>query len=162
MFLEMTKLEDLSLLFPIINGKVSTAINRMMLRNFKKRGLQITPEQWTVLAYLWLEDGVTQQMLCEYTFKDKPSMTRLIDNLVKQNMVSRKISSADRRANYIYLTPLGKSIEVTAKEAIQETMKTGLRGIDEKGIERLKNVLTLVFTNVSSALEREEKITIQK
>ena len=42
--------QDLDLIFPIINGKVSMAINRMMYRNFKKEGLDITPEQWTVLA----------------------------------------------------------------------------------------------------------------
>lgn len=78
--------QDQDLIFPIINGKVSMAINRMMYRNFRKKGLDITPEQWTVLAFLWKEDGVTQQTLCNSTFKDKPSMTRLIDNLTKQNL----------------------------------------------------------------------------
>lgn len=158
----MNKLEDLALLFPIINGKVSTAINRMMLYNLEKRGLPIEPEQWTILAFLWIEDGVTQQVLCDYTFKDKPSMTRLIDKLVKQKLVIRKISPTDRRSNQIFLTPLGKGIEVKTKEAILETMQTSLKGIDAEGIERLKNVLTLVFTNISNELENENKITILK
>ena len=71
---------DIRLIFAILNGKVSAAINRKLSRNFRQNGLEITPEQWTVLIFLWEKDGVTQQELCNATFKDKPSMTRLIDN----------------------------------------------------------------------------------
>ncbi len=152
--MELDKVEDLRLIFPIINGKVSMAINRMLYRNFRKRNLQITPEQWTVLAFLWQEDGVTQQMLCNSTFKDKPSMTRLIDNLVKQNLVYRSASKVDRRSNFIHLTELGSSIEEDATEAVRETMDAALEGIDEEGMKRLRNVLALVFGNVSDALEK--------
>lgn len=152
--MELDKVEDLSLIFPIINGKVSMAINRMMYRNFRKRNLQITPEQWTVLAFLWQEDGVTQQMLCNSTFKDKPSMTRLIDNLVKQKLVSRAASKLDRRSNFIHLTEMGRGIEKDATDAVKETMDAALEGIDEEGMKRLRNVLALIFGNISDALEK--------
>lgn len=155
MFFEMDQLDDLSVLFPVINGKVSTAINRLMIRNFKKNGINITPEQWTVLAYLWIEDGVTQQVLCNYTYKDKPSMTRLIDNLVKQDFVYRKSSKEDRRANFIFLTEKGRELQENSKKALQETIQTALSGIDKMGIERVKNVLSLVFNNVNNILESE-------
>ena len=72
---------DIQLIFAILNGKVSAAINRKLSRNFRLNDMEITPEQWTVLLYLWEKDGVTQQELCNATFKDKPSMTRLIDNM---------------------------------------------------------------------------------
>lgn len=152
--MELDKVEDLMLIFPIINGKVSMAVNRMMYRNFRKQGLQITPEQWTILAFLWQEDGVTQQMLCNSTYKDKPSMTRLIDNLVKQNLVYRASSKSDRRSNFIHLTDLGRSIQDKATSAVHETMESALQGIDEEGMKRFRNVLALVFGNVSEALEK--------
>lgn len=131
------------------------ALNRMMYRNFRKQGLMITPEQWTVLAYLWREDGVTQQMLCNSTFKDKPSMTRLIDNLEKQSLVYRAASKEDRRSNFIHLTELGRSIEKPATIAVDETMTSALKGIDEEGMNRIRNVLALVFGNLSAALDDE-------
>ena len=46
----------------------------ILCRNFRQNGVEITPEQWTVLLFLWEKDGVTQQELCNATFKDKPSM----------------------------------------------------------------------------------------
>ena len=67
--------------FSILTGKISTAINRALLRAFAQEDLHITTEQWTVLSCLWNEDKVTQRELCDLTSKDKPSMTRLIDNL---------------------------------------------------------------------------------
>ncbi|MDR0824294.1 MAG: MarR family transcriptional regulator [Prevotella sp.] len=145
--------QDLDLIFPIINGKVSMAINRMMYRNFRKKGLDITPEQWTVLAFLWRKDGVTQQILCNSTFKDKPSMTRLLDNLSKQNLVYRNASTSDRRSNLIFLTDAGKAIEQKATEAVYETMDAALAGIDEEGSRQVRSLLAAVFGNISEALE---------
>ncbi|NDW11204.1 MarR family winged helix-turn-helix transcriptional regulator [Dysgonomonas sp. 520] len=143
---------DLDIIFPIINGKVSMAINRMMYRNFKKVGLDITPEQWTVLSFLWKEDGVSQQKLCDATFKDKPSMTRLIDNLVKQDMVVRRTPPNDRRSNLIYLTVKARSIQSKAEKAVLDTTKLALKGVDDEGMSQVRNILKIVFDNIQEAL----------
>ena len=79
---------DIQLIFAILNGKVSTAISRKLHRNFRQNGIEISPEQWTILLSLWEKDGITQQELCNATFKDKPSMTRLIDNMERQDRKS--------------------------------------------------------------------------
>ncbi len=42
---------DIQLIFAILNGKVSAAINRKLSRNFRQNGVEITPEQWTVLFF---------------------------------------------------------------------------------------------------------------
>lgn len=144
--------KELDLIFPIINGKVSMAINRKLYREFKKVGLDITPEQWTVLSFLWKEDGVSQQKLCDATFKDKPSMTRLIDNLVKQKLVIRHTPPSDRRSNLIYLTKEGASIEGKAKNAVYDTMEEALAGIDDSGIEEVRRLLKIVFDNLKDSL----------
>ena len=39
--------------------------------------------------FFYGKTGVTQQELCNATFKDKPSMTRLIDNMERQHLVVR-------------------------------------------------------------------------
>jgi DNA-binding MarR family transcriptional regulator len=124
-----------------------------MYRNFRKEGLDITPEQWTVLAFLWREDGVSQQTLCNSTFKDKPSMTRLIDNLTKQDLVYRNTSKSDLRSNLVYLTDSGKSIKEKANKAVQATMDAALAHIDREGLKQVRTLLAAVFGNISLALE---------
>ena len=91
-------------LYSFITGVASTAIARRLQKNFKQQGIDITIEQWSVLYHLWKQDGLSQQELCSATFRDKPSITRLVDNLEKQQLVKRVASLEDRRINLIYLS----------------------------------------------------------
>ena len=138
---------DIRLIFAILNGRVSAAINRKLSRNFRQYNVDITPEQWTVLLYLWEKDGVTQQELCNATFKDKPSMTRLIDNMEKVNLVVRIASKTDRRTNLIHLTKTGKDLEEKLRYIANKTLKEALRGLSIEELSVSQEVLRKVFSN---------------
>jgi MarR family transcriptional regulator, organic hydroperoxide resistance regulator len=138
---------DIRLIFAILNGKVSAAINRKLYRNFRQGGLEITPEQWTVLIFLWEKDGVTQQELCNATFKDKPSMTRLIDNMERLYLVVRISDKNDRRTNLIHLTKIGKDLEKKARVIANETLKEALNGISVEELKVSQEVLRKIFYN---------------
>ncbi|MCD8541707.1 MAG: MarR family transcriptional regulator [Bacteroides graminisolvens] len=138
----------INLIFAILNGKVSAAINRKLYRNFRLNGLEMTPEQWTVMIYLWEKDGVTQQELCNATFKDKPSMTRLIDNMERQHLVVRISDKKDRRNNLIHLTKTGKDIEPQARIVVSKTLKEALQGIEVKDLQISQDVLKKIFLNI--------------
>ena len=139
---------DINLIFAILNGKVSAAINRKLYRNFRLNGLEMTPEQWTVMIYLWEKDGVTQQELCNATFKDKPSMTRLIDNMERQHLVVRISDKKDRRNNLIHLTKTGKDVEPQARIVVSKTLKEALQGIEVKDLKISQDVLKKIFLNI--------------
>lgn len=138
---------DIKLIFAILNGKVSAAINRKLYRNFREYNLDITPEQWTVLLFLWKKEGVTQQELCHVTFKDKPSMTRLINNMEKQNLVKRTACDTDKRINLIYLTSYGRSLEDKSRYVANKTLKEALRGLTIEELRVSQDVLRKVFSN---------------
>lgn len=138
---------DLQLVFAILNGKVSTAINRKLSRNFRQEGVEITPEQWTILLFLWEKDGVTQQELCNATFKDKPSMTRLIDNMERQHLVVRISDKKDRRNNLIHLTKTGRELENKAYKIANATLEQALQGLSIEELKIGQEVLRKVFTN---------------
>ena len=57
-------------LYSFITGKASTAIGRRLQKNFKQANIEITIEQWSVLYHLWKVDGMSQQQLCDATFRD--------------------------------------------------------------------------------------------
>ena len=138
---------DIQLIFAILNGKVSAAINRKLIRNFRMNGLDITPEQWTVLIFLWEKDGVTQQELCNATFKDKPSMTRLIDNMEKQHLVVRISDKKDRRTNLIHLTKDGRQLEELARQAANQALVEALKGVTQEELNIGQDLLRKIFAN---------------
>ncbi len=148
----LEKQGSIGLVFSIMIGKVSMAINRKLYRDFKSAGLEFTPEQWTVLYCLWEKDGVTQQELCNKTFKDKPSMTRLIDNLEKQNFVVRIADPSDRRTNMIHLTRLGKDSKNLANAVVLKAMEEAFEGVSGKDYELARQILDIVFENLKVSL----------
>jgi DNA-binding MarR family transcriptional regulator len=138
---------DQQLVFAILNGKVSTAINRKLSRNFRQNGIEISPEQWTILLSLWEKDGITQQDLCNATFKDKPSMTRLIDNMEKQHLVVRISDKKDKRTNLVYLTKTGRELESQSFKIAISTLHEALQGISVEELKIGQEVLRKIFTN---------------
>jgi DNA-binding MarR family transcriptional regulator len=135
-------------LYSFITGKASTAIARRLQKNFKQNGLDITIEQWSVLYHLWKQDGVNQQELCNATFRDKPSITRLVDNLEKLKLVKRVASKEDRRRNLIYLTDTARKLQDQSMELANQTLNEALEGVPAEDIELCKQVLQKVYDNL--------------
>ena len=137
-------------IFNILTGKISTAINRALLRAFAQEDLPITTEQWSVLACLWKEDKITQRELCDLTRKDKPSMTRLIDNLERSKIVVRVSHPTDRRVNLIHLTQYGASLHKKVTEVVQRVVDKSLAGVSEDEINFARTLLDKVISNLDS------------
>ncbi len=136
-------------LYSFITGKASTAIARRLQKNFKQSAIDITIEQWSVLYHLWKEEGQSQQHLSKATFRDKPSITRLVDNLEKSRLVKRVASKNDRRSNLIFLTKEGKNLQEKTMEIANRTLNEALAGVTNGQIEIAKEVLQKVYDNLS-------------
>lgn len=135
-------------LYSFITGKASTAIARRLQKNFKEASIEITIEQWSVLYQLWKVDGQSQQQLCEATFRDKPSITRLVDNMEKAKLVKRVASKHDRRSNHIFLTKEGKVLEEKTLQIANTTLNQALEGVTNGQIEIAREVLQMVYDNL--------------
>ena len=136
-------------LYSFITGKASTAIARRLQKKFNDAGLNLTIEQWSVLYHLWKEDGKSQQELCNATFRDKPSITRLVDNLEKLQLVKRVASETDRRINLIYATKYSQKLQEQTMEMAEETLNEALSGVTTDRIEVCRQVLQLVYDNLT-------------
>ncbi|MDP4277147.1 MAG: MarR family transcriptional regulator [Bacteroidota bacterium] len=142
-------LNDKELLFGVISGKVSTAINRKLYHDFRANDITLTPEQWVVLQSLAFKDGITQQELATFTFKDKPSITRLLDNLEKHSLIARLADKLDKRSNLIHITKAGIAMHQRAKAIVLNSMKEALNGLSEEDIRTGEHLLKKIFKNLS-------------
>ncbi len=135
-------------LYSFITGKASTAIARRLQKKFNEAGLSITIEQWSVLYHLWKQEGISQQELCNATFRDKPSITRLVDNLEKLNLVKRVASEHDRRINLIFLTKQAQKLQDQTMQLADETLNEALVTVPTEKVDTCKDVLQLVYDNL--------------
>ena len=135
-------------LYSFITGKASIAIARRLQKKFNSAGLNLTIEQWSVLYQLWKQDGSSQQDLCLRTFRDKPSITMLVDNLEKLQLVKRVPSESDRRINLVFLTKHGIKMEEQSMALAEETLNEALTGIPSDNINLCKEILQQVYDNL--------------
>ena len=70
----------------------------------KEAGISISFEILEIMKQLHSHNGLNQQELADMLFKDKSSMTYLINNMVKGGLVSRKEDEKDRRNKLILLS----------------------------------------------------------
>src|SRR5437588_10593069 len=132
-------------LYSFITGKASTAIARRLQKKFNGSGVNLTIEQWSVLYHLWKQDGASQQELCSATFRDKPSITRLIDNLEKLHLVKRVPDEKDRRINKVFLTNNAIRIQDETMGLAEETLNEALAGVPVDQVNLCKEVWQKVY-----------------
>ena len=65
----------------------------------------VSSEQGLLLKCAYEMPGCTQTQIAEYLFKDKTTITRMVDTLVKKGKLIRKNSNEDRRVHHIFVTP---------------------------------------------------------
>lgn len=134
--------------YAFLTGKVSTAISRRLQRNLKLEKLNITSEQWTILYHLWVEEGLTQQELAHLTYRDKPSISRLINNLEKMGLVIRVNDKQDRRSNLIYLTKEGRRLKEMGMKQASLTLTEAVDGLEEGELATAQKILDKIFKNL--------------
>ncbi|WP_433917665.1 MarR family transcriptional regulator [Streptomyces canus] len=64
-------------------------------------------EAWRVLDLLSDGQGHNMTALADHAFLPAPTLTKLVDQLVDQNLVFRRVDPADRRRILAHLTPRG-------------------------------------------------------
>jgi DNA-binding MarR family transcriptional regulator len=128
--------------------KTGRLIENRLRYNFESENISITPQQWSVLTYLWNEDGIAQQKIANVFSKDKASMTRLLNNMEKNGFIIREQAKKDKRSKNIILTELSKELKEKSIKVAQETLAEIIDGVDSRNLKTSKQVLKEICTNI--------------
>ena len=128
-------------------GRANRALGALVNRNFARAGHDVTCEQWSVMVNLGKKNGQSQQELAGLICKDKTSVTRLIDNMEKHNLVVRIPDKDDRRQKLIYLTKKGQDLQERLLVIIKNSQEEAQKSIRPKDIAICKEVLDQIYEN---------------
>lgn len=124
-------------------------LKQSLQKTFNDVGADITVDQWVILYELHEHGSLSQNNLGENTYKDAPTVTRIIDLLSKKGLVRRKMCKEDRRKYYIELTDEGRASIETLLPHVVDFRKKGWKGLKKGDLEVLKEILDKVFDNMS-------------
>ena len=113
-------------------------------RAFKANGYNLTPEHWAVMNCLWERQGATQTEIADSISKDKTNLTRILDVMEKNGLITRQSHETDRRSYRISLTRKAWKMKDQLIAIAEEVSKASTRGLsakDEREIIRLMNII---------------------
>lgn len=126
----------------------------VLRKAFQAAGHDLTPEQWSVLARLYEDEGMNQCQLGEKTLKDRHNVTRILNRLEKKGLIERRRSPGDNRSFRIYLTKEGRKVERKLSSITLGQGKLRYKGMSGKEIQLLKSLLEKVLKNLGEFLSR--------
>lgn len=135
--------------FARIASQVNIAFRQFVQQKLKQHKFDLTFEMLQIVAYLWENDGVNQQEIANATLKDKASLTYLIDNLTRRELVYRQEDATDRRNKLIFLTPQGWQLKKVILPWVEDMYVAANAGIQECEFVKAMQVLRRVIANLS-------------
>ena len=108
----------------------------------------ITVDQWTVLKNLNKAANVSQKELAKLCGKDQPTLTRIIDLLVKKGYVERTQHENDRRSFVVHLSERGQRKVDQLEPNVHEIRMKAWENLDETDFEDLQRILNTIYTNL--------------
>lgn len=118
---------------------------------------ELTKQQFTVLAALEHNEGVSQTALVEMTGIDRSTLAEMVRRMLERGLISRERTEDDMRANAVAISQVGRkalrsarSASDRAERALLETLPAG---------ERLKFVKLLQTVAAGAdSTESEDKL----
>lgn len=114
---------------------------------FMNLGVDITPEQWIVIDTIDKKGALTQKEIGRLSFKNAPTISRIIDNLVKKHIVNRISEQDDRRKTSIELTKEGISLIIKCRGEVERLRELSWEGLSEGDYAEFTRILDKIFEN---------------
>jgi DNA-binding MarR family transcriptional regulator len=114
------------------------------------RGADISIPQFRTLRFIQRHPDSSLSDLADHLGLALPSVSKLVDGLVKQELISRKESAEDRRKITLLLTETGASIVDSARADARANLAEKLKHLsddDLKTISQAMLILHPIFAN---------------
>lgn len=125
-------------------------LSNKLNKTFLESGHKITREQWITLSILKAEKGITQQELANKGFKNKASITSLIDHMEANDLVIRSSDKSDRRIKRIYLTKEGEQLYNLLTKSAYSVIDEALKDIKEEDLAKSMHILNQIINNLTN------------
>ncbi|RKY89947.1 MarR family transcriptional regulator [candidate division KSB1 bacterium] len=136
---------DNSLGFIIV--KAARSMKRAL--ELKLSDFNITSSQYAVLENLWEKNGISLSDLGKYLYFDNPTITGIIDRMVRDKLVMRRRDKNDRRVIKIYLTDKGRDLENILPGIADEVNREAVKNFTDKEKKDIKRLTIKIWENMA-------------
>lgn len=131
---------------------------RLLRRDFDRRAktIGLTRAQWSVLAHLSRNEGISQAGLAEILDIEPITLVRLLDRLEESGWVERRPHPTDRRVYTLFITAKSWPVIDQIRALAAETRATALAGVAPADRALLVELLARIRANLSERPEPDQ------
>lgn len=145
---EQNNISELALELGLAMGEMKNRLRQKIQTKVNEYDPDLSFELIEILGVLSRNDGINQQEISNKISKDKSSVTYLINNLVKRELVERIEYPNDRRNKQIFLTVKGKEIVGIVYPWALELYKKAADGLSENDIQKALSLVKKMAMNL--------------
>ncbi len=132
----------------IFNNFQSLRRALFLKKKFRPNMLEITPSQWAVLGLVGNLKETTVKDVAHILRMSSPAVSQLVEALVKNNYVSKKVNLKDRRESTLVLSLKSrKHMEMMKKKAFQD-MTHILKVLNNQEFEQFYKLNKKITANI--------------
>jgi DNA-binding MarR family transcriptional regulator len=109
---------------------------------------KITVDQWVVLYQIFKHGALSQFEIAAYTYKDAPTVTRIIDILLSKELILKALDEVDRRKFTINISQTGIDLAKDVLPALNLYRETCYENISENELALLEKILNKINQNI--------------
>lgn len=102
----------------------------------------VTVEQWRVLDGLSHREGRSMSEIATLAILSAPTLTKVVDRLVAENLVHRRSDPYDRRRVLVLLTPRGRAVRSRLDQILQQHHSHLEAVLGRSGLGQLTDLLS--------------------
>lgn len=129
--------------------RTSKRVKQYAQKRFNAEDFDITVDQWLVLKNLNATNDQNQSQLAKLMEKDNPTLTRILDLMVKKNLIERKPDPTDRRSFIVHLTELGAQKQKEWAPKVEQIRMKAWENLNEQDYKDLKRILNTIYNSLS-------------
>ncbi len=121
------------------------------------RGHDLSIPQFRTLTFVNRNPETSLSELADHLGLTLPSVSKLVDGLVNQKLITRRESTEDRRRMTLSLTKSGADILRAAGQATQNHLKDVLRELSADELSTILRALTLLHPLFAKGMKEEKQ-----
>lgn len=134
-------------------GAIARKVHQHVESVFRKENLGITPEQFSLLTILWYNEGISIKELADRSQRDKTTISRVVNNMIKRDLIRRLDNMDDKRAKRIFLTDHGRNLQDQLVMLSGEIYVQTLGNLSNEELDQTLAVFQKIEKNLSDSNE---------
>ena len=135
--------------YSFILDRTARKVKQYAQTAFSEHNFDLTVDQWIALKTIYEHPELSNKELADRCGKDQPTLTRILDLMIKKGLVERIAHPTDRRSLKIQITAIGSKKITEISPKVAEFRMQAWQNLNEEDFENFVRILNTIYDNLT-------------